>query len=125
MRDVVRQPQKDIEVIMQLRSSNPVERKYNYATVSEAIKELALEGYTTDFNLKENLTAFQSGKFNADKFEIMKIYRYEGDSDPADEATVYAIQSTNGVKGILVTGYGMYSDPISTAILNTIAKAKV
>lgn len=102
-----------------------MERKYNYATVSEAIKELELEGYTTDFNLEENSRPFQSGKLNVDEFEIVKIYRYEGDSDPADEATVYAIRSTNGVKGILVTGYGMYSDTISTAILNTLTKAKV
>ena len=102
-----------------------MERKYNYATVSEAIKELELEGYTTEFNLKEDSGAFQSRKLNADEFEIVKIFRNEGDSDSADEATVYAIQSTNGVKGILETGYGMYSDPISTAILNTIAKAKV
>ena len=99
-------------------------RKYNYATVSEAIKELELEGYTTDFNLKENSGAFQSGKLNADQSEIVKIYRYEGDSDPADEATVYAIQSTNGTRGILVTGYGISTDSISTAILNKLAETK-
>ncbi len=102
-----------------------MERKYNYTTVSEAIKELELEGYTTDFNLKENSRAFQSGKLSADEFEIVKIYRYEGDSDPADEATVYAIRSPNGVKGFLVTGYGMYGDTISTAILHALAKPKV
>ena len=109
---------------MQLWSSNPVERKYNYATVSEAIKELALEGYTTDFNLKENSGAFQSGELNPDRSEIVKIFRYEGDSDPADEATVYGIQSTNGIRGILVTGYGISADNISTAILNKLTETK-
>ncbi len=102
-----------------------MEIKYNYATVSEAINELKLQGYTMDFNLEENCIVCHSGKFLADEFQIVKIYRYEGDSDPADEATVYAIESSNGMRGILVTGYGISTDSISTAILNKLTRTKV
>jgi len=59
-----------------------------------------------------------------DDFEIVDVYRYEGDSDPADEAVVYAIESKTGVKGILVTGYGIYSDTISAKILEKLNKRK-
>lgn len=55
--------------------------------------------------------------FNADDFDIVDVYRYEGNSDPGDEATVYAIQSKKGVKGVLVTGYGMSAEDVSPDIL--------
>ncbi len=55
--------------------------------------------------------------FNADDFDIIDVYRYEGNSDPGDEATVYAIQSKTGVKGVLVTGYGMSAEDVSPDIL--------
>jgi hypothetical protein len=47
----------------------------------------------------------------------VEIYRYEGDTDPADEATVYGIASKSGIKGILVTGYGASGDTMSEEIL--------
>ena len=94
-----------------------MERKLHYATVSEAIEKLRAQGFTTDFNLEENCIVCYPHEFAADEFEIVDIYRYEGDSDPADEATVYAIESKTGIKGILVTGYGASSDSYSNAIL--------
>ncbi len=89
----------------------------HYDTVSTAINKLREQGFTTDFNLDTNWVVCSEEKFGADDFEIVDVYRYEGDTDPADEATVYAIQSRSGIKGILVTGYGIYSDTVSTEIL--------
>ncbi|MFI5221551.1 MAG: hypothetical protein ACHQK8_04435, partial [Bacteroidia bacterium] len=73
--------------------------KIYYETVSEAIKKLRDKGFTTDFNLEENCIVCNLEKFKTDEFEITEIYRYEGDTDPADEATVYGIRSKNGLKG--------------------------
>lgn len=90
---------------------------YHYSTVSEAIAELRAKGYDTDFNLEENCLVCHSGRFNPDEFDITEVYRYEGNTDPADEATVYAIASKNGIKGILVTGYGANMDGMSEEML--------
>lgn len=98
-----------------------MENHYHYATVSEAILELKKKGFTLDFNLDENCIVCQSNSLQADEFEIVEVYRYEGDSDPGDEATVYGIESHDGLKGVLVTGYGMYTDKMSTAILKKLA----
>jgi hypothetical protein len=95
-----------------------MKRELHYATVSEAIEQLRKKGFTTDFNLEENCIACSHGKFEAEDFEIVDVYRYEGNTDPADEATVYAIESKSGIKGILVSGYGVSADSASTAILN-------
>jgi hypothetical protein len=94
-----------------------MERAFHYATVSDALRELRKKGFIVDFNLKENSLEADSMKFTSEEFEILDVYRYEGDSDPADEATVYAIVSQSGLKGILVTGYGVSSDTVSTQML--------
>jgi len=94
-----------------------MEPEFHYATVSVALDELKKKGYTVDFNLEENCIVCSTDKFNVDDFEITEIYRYEGDTDPADEATVYAIESKSGVKGVLVTGYGISGDTMSTELL--------
>lgn len=94
-----------------------MERESHYGTVTEAINKLREKGFTTDFNLEENCIVCHPYRFGPDEFEIVDLYRYEGNSDPADEAVVYAIESTSGVKGILVTGYGVSNDDYTTEIL--------
>lgn len=94
-----------------------MEHSTHYGTVTEALAAFKSQGYTIDFNLTENCLVCGEERFAADEFSIMDVYRYEGNSDPADEATVYAIESKTGIKGVLVTGYGMSSDSLSDAIL--------
>lgn len=94
-----------------------MEKKYYYATVSEAIDQLRGKGFNIDFNLEENCVACHAGKFKADEFEVAEIYRYEGNSDPADEATVYGIESKSGLKGILVMGDEISMDDQTADIL--------
>ncbi|GAC1311857.1 MAG: hypothetical protein NVSMB24_32220 [Mucilaginibacter sp.] len=89
-------------------------------TVSEVINYLKKEGYTIDFNLKENCLECNgtSLQIHPDDFVIDKHYRFEGFSDPADEAVVYAISSPKyNLKGILVNGYGPSSDPLTDQMI--------
>lgn len=86
---------------------------HTYDTVSEAVNGLKSRGFTTDFNLDENCLVCHSDKFNPDEFQIVEIYRFEGNSDPSDEAIVYGIESKNGMKGVLVNGYGISSNALS------------
>jgi hypothetical protein len=101
-----------------------MEHKTHYGTISEALESYRQQGFTIDFNLEANCIACETDKFNADDFEIVDVYRYEGSTDPADEATVYAIQSKSGQKGVLVTGYGMSSDPFSDSLLKKLHYGK-
>lgn len=81
-----------------------------YATVTEALNQLKEKGYTIDFRLLDDRISCDEGSFSPEHFEIREVYRYEGPTDPADEATVYAIESNDGHKGVLVTGYGATSN---------------
>lgn len=89
---------------------------YQYDSPVNAIEELKKKGYTEDFNLKDNCIVCAGQKFGAGDFEIKEVYRFEGDSDPADEAIVLGIESSNGIKGVLVNGYGYSSEPMGDAI---------
>jgi hypothetical protein len=91
--------------------------EYHYATVVEAIDQLRSKGFTLDFNLEENCISCLQGKFSHEEFEVAEVYRYEGNTDPADEATVYGIESNGGLRGILVTGAGSEIDARSQEIL--------
>jgi hypothetical protein len=93
----------------------------HYGTVTEAINALRAKGFDLDFNLQENCIVCNNNTYNVDEFDIVDVYRYEGNSDPADEAAVYAIQSTNGDKGILVTGYGLSTDEMSADLLSKLS----
>ena len=87
-----------------------MEQKFHYATVTDAITQLRKQGYTLDFNLHKNRFKVGEQEYTADEFEIVDLYRYEGASDPGDEATVYALASKSGIKGVLVSGYGTSAD---------------
>ena len=86
----------------------------SYDTVTEAVNGLRLRGFSVDFNLLENCLVCNNNKFDVNNFEIMEVYRFEGDSDPSDEAIVYAIESVNGMKGVMVNGYGISADAMTT-----------
>ncbi len=94
-----------------------MKQQFHYDTVSEAIEQLRKQGYILDFNLKENQLTDGENAYLADEFEIVDLYRYEGPSDPADEATVYALASASGIKGVLVSGYGISTDEAATETL--------
>ena len=89
-------------------------------TLSGTMNELRKEGYTEDFNLKQNCLECHEGEFKifAEDFKIDKYFRFDGQSDPDDQAILYAISSDRyQLKGVLVNAYGIYSDPITDKML--------
>jgi len=90
---------------------------YKYATVIEAMKQLRALGFDVDFNIKKNILEADNTSYNVEDFFITEVYRYEGDTNPDEEATVYGIESNDGKKGILITSYGMYTDEDSAELL--------
>ncbi len=92
-------------------------------TVSQVIETLRQEGYTEDLNLQQNCIECRAHDFRIfhDEFIIDKYYRFEGESDPADEATVYAVSAPKyGIKGILVNGYGVYTEGLTDEMLRSL-----
>lgn len=90
-------------------------------TLSETLNRLKAEGYTEDFNLSVDCVSCRSGelKIFPAEFQIDQFFRFEGQSDPADAAILYAISSEKyKVKGVLVNGYGVYSESLTNEMLS-------
>lgn len=97
-------------------------------TLSEVINHLKEKGYTTDFNLKPNCLECEGNdlKLFPNEFIVEKHYRFEGDSNPDDEAIVFAISSSKyNLKGVLVNGYGISSEPITDEMIKALDEKKV
>ena len=81
-------------------------------TLTERMEDLRQKGYTHDFGPnKEYLQATGTDtKLKSDEFMVDTFYRFEGESDPGDEMTLYAITASNGMKGVFVAAQGTYSE---------------
>lgn len=91
----------------------------NYATLTEALDDLKRRGYTADFDLQPHCIecAAQQLQLHPDDFEITEVYRFEGANDPGDSNVIYAITGKNGLKGVLMDAYGVYSDSLTAEML--------
>ncbi len=87
----------------------------NYDTLSQAMSSLQHRGYTADFNLKHEHIECNALKLSLhpEDFDVDEFFRFEGPSSTDDNSILYAIQSKNGIKGVLVDAYGMYAENIS------------
>src|SRR5262245_47484373 len=90
-----------------------------HETLTEAIEELREEGYLADFNVDQDYIVSHDGvlKLFSNDFKVDKFYRFEENTDPSEQAIIYALSSEKyDIKGILVNGYGIYSDPVASEL---------
>lgn len=92
----------------------------DYGTLSQALNKLKLEeGYEKDFNLLDDEIELKSEEktFGVEDFDVDKVLRFEGMSNPDDNAIIYAITTSKGDKGVLVDGYGISSGQVSKKMI--------
>ncbi|MGV3557899.1 phosphoribosylpyrophosphate synthetase [Larkinella arboricola] len=95
-----------------------------YDTLVEALDDLNKKGYTHDFNLANDCLICHKPllQLRPEQFHIVDVFRFEGMSNPDDNSILYAIESTDGQKGTLVSAYGVYADEVSNEMM---AKLKI
>ncbi|WP_443947450.1 phosphoribosylpyrophosphate synthetase [Pedobacter sp. AW1-32] len=87
-------------------------------TLSHVLAELNKQGYTIDFNRVDENGSVSLLKQNPEQFLIDSVYRFEGDSNPEDEAVLYAISSIDkSILGVFVNGYGISADEDQLALI--------
>ena len=90
------------------------DEKEDLSTMVAILNKLTREGYTAQFKANESgISSLDTQVAYAfDDVAIDRFFRFEGDSNPDDNAIVYAISTNEGEKGTLVDAYGMNSDPL-------------
>lgn len=88
-------------------------KKSDLTTMTACMNKLQADGYTENFIAKEKGLEAPSTKkvYMPEDVKVASFYRFEGESDPADNAIVYAVETNDGMKGLLVDSYGAYANP--------------
>ncbi|MGV3609600.1 MAG: hypothetical protein ACO1N0_01540 [Fluviicola sp.] len=81
-------------------------------TLSSTTIKLSQNGYVTQFKAhKHGLESLETHEVYApDEVKIINFYRFEGESDPSDNAILYVVETSKGEKGTLTDAYGVYTD---------------
>ena len=100
---------------------------YSPDTVTAALQELKQRGYSVDFNIAFDKIICSDNKIclNPHEFEIVEVFRFEGDTNPSDQDVVYAIESKDRqIKGTMTNAYGMYAETASAEMIKKLSMHK-
>ena len=81
-------------------------------TLTTCVNKVVTDGYTECFKVtaKGLYSTSKSRYYRPEQVQIINFFRFEGASDPADNAIMYVIETSDGLKGTLIDAYGTYSD---------------
>ncbi|MGZ8544590.1 MAG: hypothetical protein ACXWV0_04800 [Flavisolibacter sp.] len=81
-------------------------------SLATCLNRMIGEGYTEDFRVSDlGLESLNKPvTYKPEEIEVVNFYRFEGESDPDDNAILYIIETNDGTKGTLIDAYGVYND---------------
>ncbi|QEC52745.1 hypothetical protein EDD80_11276 [Anseongella ginsenosidimutans] len=82
------------------------------STLSRVMEKLSEHGYGQEFRITgKGCELTDTGDtFAPEDLLIVRVFRFEGVSDPADMSVLYAVETSGGTKGYLLDAFGTYSD---------------
>ena len=91
-------------------------------TLTSCVNKVVKDGYTDSFKVTEHglYSASKDKTYNPEQVRVINFYRFEGQSDPADNAIMYVIETEDGLKGTLIDAYGAYSDNSVNVFMNEV-----
>lgn len=76
-------------------------------TLSGVLEKLRIRKQDNEFQMKDADFVSPAGKFyKPEDLIIIKTYRFEGESDPADNTILYLIEANDGLIGYTIDVYG-------------------
>lgn len=91
-------------------------------TLSQAITRLRSSGYDYNFRAAGNqLECDRCGApVDPSTVQVDQIVRFEGESDPGDEAILYALDAGGGHRGLYAAAYGADVSPADIAVISSL-----
>jgi hypothetical protein len=95
-------------------------------TLSECVTSVVKKGYKDNMQvtLQGLYSAIMKKTYRPEEVSIIDFFRFEGESDPADSAILYVIETNDGDKGTLIDAYGAYSDEAINKFLLRVKEIK-
>ena len=80
-------------------------------TPSQILEKLRQKKMDNEFrSYKEGFSTNKIKFYQPSDLKIIKVYRFEGITDPGDMSIIYVIQANDGSIGYSMDSYGAYSD---------------
>ncbi|MBL7915624.1 MAG: hypothetical protein JNL49_11325 [Bacteroidia bacterium] len=81
-------------------------------TLTECSNKLYSQGFTENYKVRSGVLIALSDnkKYEPGEVKISNFFRFEGHSDPSDNAILYAVETEDGRKGMLIDAYGADAD---------------
>lgn len=81
-------------------------------TLTSVVNKALKEGYTDSMKVTRSglLDTTKNKTYQPNQIKVVDFYRFEGESDPADNTIMYKIETADGSKGTLIDAYGPYAD---------------
>jgi hypothetical protein len=91
-------------------------------TLTDCVNKVVKDGYTDSFKVtRQGLHSTMKDKvYTPDQVRVINYYRFEGESDPADNSIMYVIETHDGLKGTLIDAFGPYSDVAVTKFMDEV-----
>ena len=96
-------------------------------TLGEAIARLEASGFRDSFQPADGrLRALGAERVYApETLVVEEVVRFEGESDPSEQAILFALRSSSGdVRGTFTTAFGPLADPASAEIVRRLARTR-
>jgi len=91
-------------------------------TMVSCLNALIAKGFSENFKVNDRgLKDLKTEKiYKPEEVKVLNFYRFEGNSDPADNSILYALETTDGQRGTLVDAFGPYADSKVTAFMQQV-----
>ena len=92
-------------------------------TVSSILNDLRLKNQDNEFVVNtDGVISLKDKIYGQQEIKIIKTYRFEGESDPGDEAIIYLVEANDDTIGYSLDAYGVYTNHINDAYADSIHK---
>lgn len=86
-------------------------QKNEMTTLTSVLENLRMKRQDNQFTMTEDgFKGTNERLYTPEELTIIKTYRFEGESDPADSAILYLIEGCDGLIGYSIDTYGAYSN---------------
>ena len=82
-------------------------------TLSQVMEKLREKGITDEIRMTDDKKFVISGtekSYRSEDLKILRTYRFEGASDPADNTALYLVEDLYGNKAMIIDSYGASSN---------------
>jgi len=92
-------------------AKTPPHKVTEMANLVDVMEMLRVNRKDNEFRwTSEGFTSSNGKIYQPENLEIIKTYRFEGDSNPSDNSIIYIIKANDGLVGYSLDAYGVYSN---------------